>query len=61
MVFVATGPAQWAAVAPFAAGPLTGSTLGPVLVRRLPSALLRWVAATCSLVLALFLGLAGDR
>jgi hypothetical protein len=49
LVFVATGPARWAAVA-FAAGPLIGSTLGPVLVRRLPSNLFRWVATTFSLV-----------
>jgi uncharacterized membrane protein YfcA len=54
-VFVATGPVLWAAVIPLAGGLLIGSALGPIIVRRLPPDLVRWVAASFGLVLALYL------
>jgi uncharacterized membrane protein YfcA len=56
-VFVASGPVLWAAVIPLAGGLLIGSALGPIIVRRLPSNLVRWVAAAFGLVLALYLWL----
>lgn len=52
-VFVLTGPVPWVAVFPLAAGLLIGSALGPIILRRLPPGLARWIAA------ALGFGLAG--
>jgi uncharacterized membrane protein YfcA len=57
VVFVATGPVLWSAVIPLAGGLLIGSALGPIIVRRVPSNLVRWVAAAFGLALALYLWL----
>ena len=54
-VFVINGPVPWGAVLPLAGGLLVGSLLGPVVVRRLPANLVRWFAAVCGLVLAVYL------
>jgi uncharacterized membrane protein YfcA len=56
-VFVASGPVLWAAVIPLGGGLLIGSALGPIIVRRVPSNLVRWVAAAFGLALALYLWL----
>lgn len=56
--FVLFGPVRWAAVLPLAAGFLIGGRLGPALVRRLPTRLLRAVIGVAGLALAAVL--AGD-
>jgi uncharacterized membrane protein YfcA len=50
--FALLGPVNWAAVAPLAVGMLIGSTLGPRVARRLPTAVLRWSIALLGLALA---------
>ena len=56
-VFVLAGPVQWNAVLPLAGGLLVGSTLGPIIVRHVPPNLVRWTAAACGFVLAVYLWL----
>ena len=51
-IFTLTAPVVWSAVAPLAAGLFVGSTLGPVLARKLPGRLVRLASATVGLVLA---------
>jgi uncharacterized protein len=55
VVLIATGPVLWAAVVPLAGGLLIGSTLGPIIVRRLPANLVRWAAAIFGFILAFYL------
>ncbi len=59
IVFVVAGPVDWPAVAPLAAGFLIGSTLGPVLARRVPARVVRWVVAALGFALAVDLWLGG--
>jgi uncharacterized membrane protein YfcA len=56
-VFTVAGPVPWAAVAPLAVGLFAGSTVGPLVVRRLPSRVLRWAAAALGVVLSVLLWL----
>ncbi len=58
VVFTLFGPVDWRAVAPLSLGMLAGGAIGPRLARRLPPALLRWLAALLGLGLAARLGLA---
>jgi uncharacterized membrane protein YfcA len=57
VVFVLAGPVRWSAVIPLAAGCLVGSRLGPIIVRRVPAALLRALIGCAGLGLAVHLGL----
>jgi uncharacterized protein len=58
VVLAAAGPVPWAAVAPTAVGMFAGSTVGPVVARRLPAAAVRWAVAGLGLALAVRLALA---
>jgi uncharacterized protein len=58
VVLVAAGPVAWGAVAPTAVGMFAGSTVGPVLARRLPAKAIRWAVAALGLVLAVRLAVA---
>ena len=55
LVLVLVTPVPWASVVPLAAGLLVGSALGPVLVRRMPGSLVRWLAAALGFGLAVYL------
>ncbi len=57
VAFAAFGPVDWVAVAPLTVGMFAGSTVGPLVARRLPAALLRWLIATIGLGLAVQLWL----
>jgi uncharacterized protein len=57
VVFVLAGPVIWAAVLPLALGLFLGSTVGPVVARRVPERLVRWCVATLGLALAVRLWL----
>jgi uncharacterized membrane protein YfcA len=57
VVFAVAGPIDWHAVAPLALGLFAGSTLGPVVARRVPERLVRRGAAALGLVLAVQLWL----
>lgn len=50
--FAMFGPVHWAYVVPLGLGFLIGGWVGPVLARRLPSDMLRVVAATCGIAMA---------
>ncbi|MGF6884541.1 putative membrane protein YfcA [Nocardia sp. GAS34] len=50
--FALFGPVHWAFVLPLGLGFLTGGWVGPVIARRLPSGVLRVVAATCGIAMA---------
>jgi uncharacterized protein len=52
LVFALAGSIDWEVVAPLAGGLLAGSTVGPVVARRVPAWLIRWVAAGLGFVLA---------
>ena len=52
ITFILLGPVDWAAVAPLAAGMLAGSVAGPLITRRTPPALLRWLVALTGLGVA---------
>lgn len=56
-VFIVAGPVDWRVVVPLAGGLFTGSLVGPVVVRRLPSAAVRWVVGVLGLGLAVQLWL----
>jgi uncharacterized membrane protein YfcA len=56
-VFIISGQLQWGAVLPLAGGLLVGSALGPIVVRHVPSNLVRWLAAACGFLLAAYLWL----
>jgi uncharacterized membrane protein YfcA len=58
-VFIISGHLQWGAVLPLAGGLLVGSALGPIVVRHVPPNLVRWLAAACGFVLAIYLWLRG--
>ena len=51
-------PVQWAAAVPLAAGLLVGSTIGPVLARRVRPGVLRWLMALLGIGLAVRLWVA---
>jgi uncharacterized protein len=53
IAFAAFGSVDWAAVAPLSVGMLAGSTLGPGVTRRVPTAVLRWMIALCGMALAI--------
>jgi hypothetical protein len=57
VAFVLFGPVRWWAVVPLAVGFLVGGWLGPVVVRNVPSGLLRVVIACGGIGLAVHLGL----
>jgi uncharacterized membrane protein YfcA len=57
VVLVLAAPVPWGSVVPLAAGLLVGSTLGPVLVRRMPGSAVRWLAAALGFGLATYLWL----
>jgi uncharacterized protein len=52
LVFVVAGSIDWTIVAPLAIGLLAGSTVGPVVARRVPAWVIRWGAAGLGFVLA---------
>ncbi len=54
---VVFGPVDWSAVVPLGAGLFAGSTVGPVVARRLPATLLRWLVVLLGLSLAVQLAL----
>ena len=56
-VFVFAGPVEWAVVAPLAVGLFAGSTVGPIVTRRVPATAVRWAVAALGLVLAVELWL----
>lgn len=59
LIFAVLSKVSWEAVAPLAAGMFAGSTVGPVLARRIPPGLLRWLVAIMGLCLAVRLWTAG--
>lgn len=58
VTFVLFGSIDWAAAAPLAAGMFAGSTVGPLIARRIPGRLLRWLVALVGLGLAVRLWVA---
>jgi uncharacterized membrane protein YfcA len=52
-IFVLAGPVDWGAVAPLAVGLFAGSTVGPVIARRVPPTLVRWIVAALGIALAI--------
>lgn len=52
-IFVLAGPVDWRAVAPLAVGLFAGSTVGPVIARRVPPTVVRWIVAALGIVLAI--------
>lgn len=60
LIFSFFGPVHWGAAVPLAAGLFIGGRLGPAVVRRAPTALLRLLIAAAGLGLALHLGLHPD-
>ncbi len=58
-ILVLLARVDWDAVAPLAAGLLAGSTVGPVVARRVPPGLLRWLVALSGLGLAAHLWITG--
>ncbi len=59
LTFILTGPIDWVAAVPLAAGMFVGSTLGPRIARRIPATVLRWIVALIGLGLAVQLFVAG--
>jgi uncharacterized membrane protein YfcA len=57
-VLVASGPIDWPAVIPLAAGMLIGSMAGPAIARRIPAKILRWLVGLFGLGFAVHLWLA---
>ena len=57
IAFAVFGPVDWSAVAPLSAGMFAGSTLGPRVTRRMPTAVLRWLIALLGMALAIQLWL----
>jgi hypothetical protein len=56
-VFVVAGPVAWDAVAPLAVGAFAGSTVGPIVARRVPARVVRLTVAALGLLLAVQLWL----
>lgn len=52
-IFVLAGPVDWRAVAPLAVGLFAGSTVGPVIARRVPHTVVRWIVAALGIALAI--------
>jgi hypothetical protein len=57
VLFTVLTRVDWAAVAPLALGLFAGSLAGPLVARRLPPAVLRWLVALTGLALAVHLWL----
>ena len=57
-VLVISGPIDWSAVIPLAAGMLIGSIVGPAVARRVPAKILRWLVGLFGLGFAVYLWLA---
>ena len=57
-VLVISGPIDWSAVIPLAAGMLIGSIVGPAIARRIPAKVLRWLVGLFGLGFAVYLWLA---
>ncbi|MEO5831789.1 MAG: sulfite exporter TauE/SafE family protein [Nakamurella sp.] len=55
--FVILAPVQWSAVIPLGLGCLVGARLGPMVVRRSPPVVLRWLIGAAGVALAVRLGL----
>lgn len=51
-IFVIFGSVQWSAVLPLALGMLVGSRVGPIVARRLPTNILRWLIVLFGMALA---------
>jgi hypothetical protein len=58
LIFVLSGSVRWSAAWPLAVGMLVGSGLGPIVARRLPAGLMRWLIALLGLALAVRLWVA---
>jgi uncharacterized protein len=56
-IFALSGSVDWSAAAPLALGMLAGSRVGPLVARRLPAAVLRWLIVLLGMVLAIDLWL----
>jgi uncharacterized protein len=52
IVFVLFGPVHWSAALPLALGMLAGSRVGPLVARRLPANVLRWLIVLLGMALA---------
>ena len=52
-LFIAFGPVDWPAVVPLAVGMFAGSTVGPLVARRVPAGVLRWLVALSGIGLAI--------
>lgn len=59
VIFAVLSDVTWGTVVPLAAGMFAGSTVGPVVARRIPPGLLRWLAATTGLGFAVQLWITG--
>jgi uncharacterized membrane protein YfcA len=57
-LLVAVEPVRWSAVVPLACGTFAGSLCGPIIARRLPARLVRWLVAALGLTLAVVLAIA---
>jgi uncharacterized membrane protein YfcA len=57
LLFVVVAPVPWHVVVPMAVGLFAGSTVGPVVARRLPAVAIRWAVAALGLALAVRLAL----
>ena len=56
-IFVLFGSIDWSAAVPLALGMVVGSQIGPLLARRLPAGLLRWLIVLLGMGLAVYLWL----
>lgn len=56
-IFAFSASVDWSAVAPLGVGMLVGSRIGPLISRRLPADLLRWLIVALGMVLAIDLWL----
>ena len=56
-IFVVVGPVAWSAVVPLALGLFAGSSAGPIIARRVPPNVVRWLIGLLGLILALGLWL----
>jgi uncharacterized protein len=59
VVFALRAPVEWVAVPPLLLGCIVGGRLGPVVVRRVPEAVMRWAVGIAGLGLAARLALGG--
>jgi uncharacterized membrane protein YfcA len=57
LIFAFCGSVNWSAAAPLALGMLAGSRVGPLVARRLPAGLLRWLIVVLGMALATYLWL----